>query len=74
MITANFLLYCGLTLKEVGRAFPDTATSYADIHIQTLQYYGIVNGYEDGEFKPKLNVTRGQAAIMLANALTVVGK
>lgn len=74
MITANFLLYCGLQLRHVSSPFPDTATSYADLHIQTLKAYGIVNGYEDGEFKPTLTVTRGQAAIMLANALTVVGK
>ncbi len=74
IITANFLYYCGIKGKDYARPYPDTASHYADDHIQTLQAYGVVNGYEDGNFRPNLNVTRGQAAIMLANALTVVGK
>lgn len=74
MITANFLYYCGVKAKTAAKTFPDTVNHYADRHIQTLIAYGVVNGYEDGTFKPDINVTRGQAAIMLANALTIVGK
>lgn len=74
MITANFLYYCGIKATTTAKTFPDTANHYADRHIQTLIAYGVVNGYEDGTFKPDTFVTRGQAAIMLANALTVVGK
>lgn len=73
LITANFLYYCGIKAKT-ATPYPDTTGHYADKHIQTLVAYGVVNGYEDGTFKPDIKVTRGQAAIMLANALTIVGK
>jgi len=74
IITANLLLFCGVQPKDAVSTFPDTAGHYADKHIQMLIHYGVVNGYEDGTFRPDENVTRGQAAIMIANALTVVGK
>ncbi|MCI2106696.1 MAG: S-layer homology domain-containing protein [Intestinimonas sp.] len=30
---------------------------------------GIVHGYEDGSFKPKQNITRGEMAVLLVNAI-----
>lgn len=74
IIAANMLSYCGLPGKDYAKAFPDTAGHYADGHIQTLQHYGVVNGYEDGLFRPDEEITRGQAAMYIANCLTVLGK
>lgn len=74
IIAANMLSYCGLPGKDYARPFPDTALHYADDHIQTLQHYGVVNGYEDGLFRPDEEITRGQAAMYIANCLTVLGK
>lgn len=73
MIACNMLLYCGIKMKD-GSGFPDTAGHYAERHIKTLQSFGVVNGYEDGTFKPDNEITRGQAAMIVANCLTVLGK
>lgn len=74
IMAANMLYYCGVKGMDYATPFPDTAGHYADSHIQTLQYYGVVNGYEDGLFRPDEEITRGQAAMYVANCLTVVGK
>jgi hypothetical protein len=73
MIACNMLLYCGLELGY-GNGFPDTLGHYAEKHIAQLAELGVVNGYEDGTFKPDLEITRGQAAIIISNCLTVLGK
>lgn len=51
---------------------PKTDAAYT--HIKKLKDYGIINGYGDGTFKPDANITRREAAIMIANALTICGK
>lgn len=73
IVASNMLLYCGVEMKT-GTGYPDTAGHYAERHIASLNAFGIVNGYEDGMFKPDNNITRGQAAIIIANCLTVLGK
>jgi len=70
---ANMLYYCGIS-PQSHNSYPDTVGHYADSHIQTLEYYGVTNGYDDGTFKPDNNVTRGQAAMIIRNCLTVLGK
>ncbi|MBR2476816.1 MAG: N-acetylmuramoyl-L-alanine amidase [Clostridia bacterium] len=54
--------------------FTDTDEHWAKIHIDKLEAYGIVNGYEDGTFRPDEPITRGEAAAMVSNALSVLGK
>ncbi|GLC88934.1 5'-nucleotidase C-terminal domain-containing protein [Lysinibacillus piscis] len=50
--------------------FSDVSESHAHFEgIATLYAAGIVSGYPDGTFKPDANVTRGQAAKMIAGAL-----
>lgn len=50
--------------------FPqDLHQSYAEKEIKALVKEGIVNGYEDGTFKPKHAITRAEFAKMLAIAL-----
>lgn len=44
-------------------SFPDWSTPY----IGKASYFGIVNGYPDGEFKPRQDVTRAEAAKILYN-------
>ena len=73
IIGANMLYYCGIQAKTAA-PYPDTNGHYADKHIQTLQAFGVVNGYEDNTFKPENKITRGQAAMIVANCLTVLGK
>lgn len=54
--------------------FSDISGHYAEEHINKLADYGIVNGDEKGKFNPDELITRADAAIMIANALTVCGK
>ena len=39
--------------------------------VQALVERGVINGYEDGTFRPNATLTRGQAAKILANALNL---
>lgn len=75
IIAQNMLTTCGKGIIESTKAvFPDIIDNYAIRHIMSLYAYGVVNGYDDGLFHPLDNVTRGQAAIIIANCLTVLGK
>lgn len=73
IMASNMLHWCGVTAQS-ATPYPDTIGHYADAHIQTLQHFGVVNGYEDGTFKPDISITRGQAAMMILNCLAVLGK
>lgn len=56
---------------------PSSATGFPDVkdsnrfhkEIQYLLGEGVIAGFKDGHFRPKENVTRGQAAIMIGKAL-----
>ncbi len=52
----------------------DIKGHWAENHIKKLVGYGVVNGYDDGTFKPDKTITRAEAAAMISNALTVCGK
>lgn len=54
--------------------FSDVIGHWAEKHIEKLAEYGIVNGFEDGQFKPDEPVTRAQASVMIANVLSILGK
>lgn len=54
--------------------FTDIQGHYAQKHIEKLEAYGIINGDGTGKFNPDEPITRADAAIMIANALTVLGK
>lgn len=54
--------------------FTDVSGHWAEKHIEKLVDYGIVNGFEDGTFRPDEPITRAQAAVMISNALSVLGK
>ncbi|WP_025114197.1 S-layer homology domain-containing protein [Lysinibacillus fusiformis] len=53
------------------------ASSFKDVHrthpfyddIKNLNDRGIINGFQDGTFKPEQNLTRGQAAKIIASVL-----
>ena len=73
IMASNMLLYCGIGMRD-SNGFPDIIGHYAERHIKSLKAFGVVNGYEDGLFRPDNELTRGQAAICVANCLTVLGK
>jgi 5'-nucleotidase / UDP-sugar diphosphatase len=55
---------------EETQAFKDVNDDFwAAVEIYSLAQAGIINGYEDGTFKPSQKIVRGQAANLLANTL-----
>lgn len=63
------LLMVGIIVNPVSAAFPDVPTDhiYADA-INYVQSEGIVNGFEDGEYKPSNNITRFEFTKILINS------
>ncbi|WP_222708584.1 S-layer homology domain-containing protein [Paenibacillus sp. N3.4] len=55
----------GLTL-EGAPSFKDTKEHWAADAIATLKASGIINGYEDGTFKPNQIISRAEIVVMLS--------
>ena len=51
------------------KTFTDTKNHWASTYIQKAAATGIMNGYDDGTFKPEIAVTRAQAAAILVRSL-----
>ncbi|MEE1014096.1 MAG: S-layer homology domain-containing protein [Clostridia bacterium] len=54
-----------------GREFPDTQGHWAEAYIGYLSVCGVVNGSDDGNFRPNDSMTRTEFAIMLCNYLGI---
>ncbi len=54
-------------------SFADSANvaDYARTAVSTLGRAGIINGYEDGTFKPQNSITRAEIAQLMANCITL---
>lgn len=52
--------------------FSDISGSYAEQAINELADMGIVQGYEDGTFKPEQPVTRAEAAVIIRNTVKYI--
>ena len=51
-----------------GRLFKDTANHWAKDYISTAAESGIVNGYQDGSFRPDDLINREEMAVMIVQA------
>jgi len=67
----------GLGLKPEGggvSAFPDvSATAWYSGAVQTAHASGLISGFGDGTFRPLDKITREQAMVITANAMSVTG-
>lgn len=66
----NYLTtFKGKTLSASTTTFTDDASiaSYARTAVYTMRKLGIVNGYEDGSFKPTYTATRAEVATIFKN-------
>ena len=54
--------------------FNDIKGHYAEKYIQKLLDLGVVKGDGKGYFNPDKTLTRAEAAVMIANVLTILGK
>ena len=56
--------------EDKGMKFKDVPeTHWAAKAIEELSDKGIINGYEDGSFKPEQSVTRAEVAVMISRAM-----
>lgn len=56
-------------IEGLTNIFTDVADDwYVDV-IKTAHYYKFINGYGDGTFGPNDEITRGEAAVVLANSI-----
>lgn len=67
--------------SAIAQAFTEKKSKYTDLdghwsksHIEKLTAYGIVSGFSDGTFRPDEPITRAEAATIVSNALSVMGK
>ena len=59
-----------LRIVRSASSFSDVADTHWGVpYIEACADAGIVNGYTDGTFLPSSNVTRAEAATMIARAL-----
>ena len=71
---AAFILARNLMMQSAVGA-DDTFTDSREIStwsrglVTTAARYGLVSGYPDGSFQPQQNITRGEASIILLNAI-----
>lgn len=63
----SLALMGSMLISNVAFAFSDTAGHWASSHIESLSSKGIINGYEDGAFKPQNLISREEAAQILSN-------
>ncbi|SEO31803.1 InlB B-repeat-containing protein [Paenibacillus sp. OV219] len=64
----------GLKLMDGTGGFTDVQPSawYADA-VQTAYANNLINGFEDGSFRPNASITREQAMTMIAKAMKITG-
>ncbi|WP_438434977.1 S-layer homology domain-containing protein [Gorillibacterium sp. sgz500922] len=64
----------GLKLENRTAPFSDVkSTDWYSSYIETARSYNLINGFEDGTFRPMEKITREQAMVMLARAIKITG-
>ncbi|MEV5030334.1 S-layer homology domain-containing protein [Paenibacillus sp. LPE1-1-1.1] len=66
----------GLGLKQENGTTPFSDVKAKDWYssaIVTAQSYQLINGFEDGTFRPQDKITREQAMVIIAKAMTITG-
>ena len=61
-----------LTLDDI--ADYDDVSDYAKVSVDTLARAGIINGFNDGTFRPHSYITRAQAAKIMYECMTNIQK
>ncbi|MCM3702122.1 S-layer homology domain-containing protein [Paenibacillus macerans] len=62
----------GLEPVNAGQAFPDVpASAWYNVAVQTASAYGLINGFEDGTFRPDEKITREQAMAIIDKAMAI---
>lgn len=73
--------FAAIMVRGLGLALEDGTAPFADIKsgdwyaeaVRTAYEYGLLEGYEDGTFRPMERITREQAMVIIAKAMTLTG-
>jgi sugar lactone lactonase YvrE len=74
--------FAAILIRGLGMKADNGATSpFSDVKseawysrtVQTAHTYHLLNGFEDGTFRPADNITREQAMVIIANAMKLTG-
>jgi len=74
--------FAALLVRSLGLSAPAAAASFSDVAeadwysgaVEQAVHAGLIEGYQDGTFKPNDRITREQMAVMLFRALKYVGQ
>lgn len=74
--------FAALLVRSLGLNSPSAAASFSDVAaadwyidaVEQAVHAGLIEGYQDGSFKPNDRITREQMAVMLSRALNYVGR
>lgn len=73
-LAAAALIASSVTAYANGITFSDIEYSFAKKDIQALSDRGIINGYDNGTFQPKNNITREEAAAIINRLIEQLDK
>ncbi|WP_339807515.1 S-layer homology domain-containing protein [Paenibacillus sp. FSL R7-0337] len=73
--------FAAIIVRGLGLRLGEGATSFADVPVsawyagavQAASEYGLINGFEDGNFRPDAKLTREQAMTIIAKAMKLTG-
>ncbi len=73
--------FAAILVRGLGLKPESGATSFSDVKaadwysgvINTAYAYGLIDGFEDGTFRPKDKITREQAMLILSKAMVLTG-
>ena len=60
--------------KSISFADENAISDWAKEAVKSAASYGIINGYEDGNFRPESNITRAEAAKMLSEVVELTDR
>ena len=60
IITASILILAAISVPFAATEFSDMKDHWAKANVENLRSKGIIDGYEDGTFKPENTVTYGE--------------
>ncbi|MDD9267226.1 S-layer homology domain-containing protein [Paenibacillus sp. GCM10023248] len=73
--------FAAILVRALGIQLPNYAGSFSDVgpsdwysrYIQAAYAYDLIDGYEDGSFRPRDTITREQAMAVIAKAMKITG-
>lgn len=71
VMVARLIKQKGIDNNNLDKSFPDTDSHWASTEIKELASYGFITGYPNGTFGPDNNITRGEVAKIISDAIAV---